>query len=247
MKIQREIKMLIRSVFLVGLKWERGSVDTIAQFCWLWSYMFLFLSMFKFLSLFCRKFPKIANVLPSSNTCPKWLPHEAHTASIRFMPYELSSMWCTLDLDDDDDCESSESIVSLNDGQPEPDSNLCRDEKIASSHTMHANEPASFSSSTMSPLHGLSVPFSCVTWYCIGVSMSRSFASSNTFLYFYSLHSSNCHWMQDFPKATTTTKVHQVLRCCVESARQLSRCVWRPSAASSKWRCFWQDACKDAC
>ena len=86
---------------------------------------------------------------PSSNTCPRWAPHCAHTTSTRFIPKLSSTTRWTLPF----------SATSENDGQPEPLSNFLSVLKRAVPHTTQAKVPSSFRFTCL-PVHARSVPAS---------------------------------------------------------------------------------------
>src|SRR5438105_15145920 len=105
---------------------------------------------------------------PSSNTCPKCEPQFAHSTSVRRMNRLRSSLFPTL--------PSWTGAQKL--GQPVPESNLVFEAKSSRPQTTHTYTPGSWLSQ-YSPVKGRSVPLLTPTWYCNGVSCSRSFARSN--------------------------------------------------------------------
>src|SRR3989338_3276500 len=111
------------------------------------------------------RFPP-ASLGPSSNTCPKWLLQFLQYTSVRCMPWLSSDLVPTF----------SATAGSVNDGQPEPESNFLSDENRAAPQARQWYIPSSWLS-TYFPEKGASVPLSRSTWYSSGVSFSFSFSS----------------------------------------------------------------------
>lgn len=110
---------------------------------------------------------------PSSNTCPRWPPHLAHTTSVRSMPWLVSLTSLTL--------LSLSGFQKL--GQPVPESNFVSDENSSAPQPAHTYIPFSCLFQYL-PLKAGSVPFSLSTRYCSSVNLS--FHSLSLFGIFFS-------------------------------------------------------------
>src|SRR3989338_8460864 len=95
----------------------------------------------------------------SSNTCPRCEPHCLHRTSVLCIPplkSSLSSIFSRL-------------AGSVKLGQPVLESNLVSAENSSAPHEAHLYIPFSCEFQYL-PEKGCSVPFSCITRYCSGVS-----------------------------------------------------------------------------
>src|SRR6266540_5966782 len=103
---------------------------------------------------------------PSSKTCPRCEPHDAHVTSIRWMKW-LESSWSST---------ASDEAGSQKLGHPVPESYFSFERNSWVPQAAQRYTPCSCSSQ-YPPVKARSVPFSRSTWYGSGESCSRHSAS----------------------------------------------------------------------